>query len=93
MNSVSNVATSRSGSMLPSGWGTVSSAKRRTTWISASFVFTAERKPVVNWVVPLAPFFSPATSTNSMVAWTVLFGEKIAEQRSSRWSGTLTMPT
>ena len=31
-------------------------------------------------------------STNSIVACTVLFGEKMPEQRSSRWSGTLTMP-
>ena len=50
-----------------------------------------ERKLVVNCVEPDSPFARPTTSTNSIVANTVLFGEKSEESLSNRGSGILTM--
>ena len=91
INSVSNESISRRALMELSGCGTVSFANKRTTCTSASLVFTFERKLVENCVDPDSPFFNPTTSTNSMVACTVLLGVKISEHLSNRVSGIFTI--
>ena len=93
MSSVLMVSTSESGSTLPATWVTSGSAKKRTTSAMAS----VSRMLARNWLPRPSPWEAPATSpaisTNSTVAGTILAGWSMAASASSRASGTGTMPT
>src|SRR6266571_3883027 len=87
------VSMSDSGSIAPATCTTLSSAKQRTTWATAS----VSRMLARNWLPspsPLdAPATSPAMSTNSTVAGTTRAGRATAASASSLGSGTATTPT
>ena len=88
MSSRSMVCTSRSGSTLPSGCGISASSKARTTWNSASTVFSFARSRLS---AP-SPFVMPGMSTYSTVAGVYFFGWNRSRSAASRGSGTLATP-
>ena len=68
-------------------------SKQRTTWAIARVSRTLARNRFPSPSPCDAPATSPAMSTNSTVAGTTRSGRQMAAIRSSRESGTGTMPT
>ena len=93
MSSRSMMPVSRRGSAPPSTWMTFSSSKQRTTWTMALVSRMWERNLLPRPSPRLAPFTSPAISTNSITAGVVFFGRYISLSLSRRASGTATIPT
>jgi len=87
------VSTSERGSTLPSTWITLSSVKKRTTSAMASVSRMFARNWLPRPAPSLAPLTRPAMSTNSTVAGNTRCGFAISDRRSSRSSGTGTIPT
>ena len=79
---------SRSASTLPSGWGTTSESKARTTWMRAS---TPRRAGRSTRAEP-SPLATPGTSTYSTVAGVFFLGWYISARASTRGSGTRATP-
>ncbi len=84
---------SRTGSTVPDTWCTSSSSKQRTTWTIASTSRMWVRNLLPRPSPWLAPFTSPAMSTNSMAAGMTTLVLAIFCSTASRASGTVTMPT
>ena len=89
ISSSSSISASRLGSTEPSGCGTVSDSKARTTCTNASTPRSAGRSTSAG----PRPWRRPGTSTYSTVASVVFFGWKIPASPSTRGSGTRAMPT
>jgi hypothetical protein len=89
MSSSSSTCASRSASTVPSGCGTSSFSKARTTCTSASTPRSAGRSTSA----ALSPLAVPGTSTYSTVAGVVLRGENMRASASTRASGTRATPT
>ena len=70
-------SASRSGSTEPSGWGTMSDSKARTTCTRASMPRSAGRSTRAD----PSPLATPGTSTYSTVAWVFFLGLYIAARR------------
>ena len=87
------VSISRNGLIFPSTCTTLSSSKQRTTCTIAS----TSRIFAKNWLPRpsplLAPFTSPAMSTNSITAGVTFLEWYISPSILSRSSGTGTIPT
>ena len=84
---------SLTGSTEFSTWVTFSSSKHLTTWTIASTSRMCERNLLPSPSPLLAPFTSPAMSTNSIVAGVTFLLLYSAASLSSRSSGTATTPT
>ena len=93
ISSVSTISASRTGSTEPETCVTSASSMQRSTWAMAS----TSRILARNWLPSpsplLAPFTSPAMSTNSSWVATTLAELAIAASLWSRGSGTATRPT
>ena len=85
--SVSRSSRSRAGSTEPSGCGTASDSKPRTTTARPSIWRSSGR---LRLCAP--PFTTPGMSTNVTVAGVCFLGLNIAVRRSSRGSGTWAIP-
>ena len=92
-SSVSMISLSRIGSMVPSTWVMFSSSKQRNTWMIASVSRMFPRNLFPRPSPFDAPFTSPAISTISQVAGTILPGCTISASLVRRSSGTVITPT
>ena len=81
------------GSMVPSTCVMFSSSKQRSTWIMASVSRMLPKNLLPNPSPFDAPFTSPAMSTISQVAGTILPGCTSSASLVSRSSGTVMTPT
>ena len=92
-SSVSMISLSRIGSIVPSTWVMLSSSKQRRTCMIASVSRMLPRNLLPSPSPLLAPFTSPAISTISHVAGTILPGCTSSANFVSLSSGTVITPT
>ena len=93
MSSISIVSMSDTGFTVPATWITSGSSKQRTTWRIASTSRICERNLLPSPSPSLAPFTIPAMSTSLSAAGITFCGGMNFVIRSSRSSGTLTIPS